>query len=380
MTHTVRTVRTLRAVAMAVGLALLLWSTGLPTLFRSAEAASITSASDTMSNSAPSQASNHTIAFTTQNGLAIGQTIQIAFPAQFTIGTMNVQDVDIDINGVPSSTASSSASGVWGVAFAGQNITFTSPTNIGVASATPIVIRIGTNAITGGTGTHQITNPSATTTSYTIDVGGTMQDSGQLRVAIVDQVQVTASVDTSLTFSVSGVVNGQTVNGSPTTTAATTTSTSLPFGTLPVNSSRVLAQDLSVTTNATNGYTVTVQDTGDLQSSTGAKIYGYVDGSYTETPTSWQGPAADVNNSLTYGHWGLTSDDGTTTRAQQFSSDKWVSPSTTPVIVMGNTGPSDGTTQGIGLARIGYQVQISALQAAGSDYSTTLRYVVTPTF
>ena len=47
---------------------------------------------------------------------------------------------------------------------------------------------------------------------------------------------------------------------------------------------------------------------------------------------------------------------------------------------MGNTGPADGTTAGIGAARIGYQVQISALQEAGDDYTTTLRYIATPTF
>jgi hypothetical protein len=32
------------------------------------------------------------------------------------------------------------------------------------------------------------------------------------------------------------------------------------------------------------------------------------------------------------------------------------------------------------LARIGYQAQITALQEAGDDYSTTLTYVATPTF
>ncbi len=64
MIHTVRAVRTLQAVAMTVVIAVFLWSTGLPTIFRFAEASSITSASDTLSNSAPGLVSNHTIAFT----------------------------------------------------------------------------------------------------------------------------------------------------------------------------------------------------------------------------------------------------------------------------------------------------------------------------
>ena len=380
MIHTATTVRTLQAVAMTVGIALFLWSTGLPTLFRFAEASSITSASDTLSSSAPSAASNHTIAFTTPNGLVVGQTIQLTFPAGFTLGSVGEDDTDILVNGLSSSTAASAAAGVWGVSVSGQVVTFETPTDSGVASATPITIRIGTNAVSFGTGTNRITNPSATTTTYTIDIGGSMSDSGQVRVAIVDQVVVSANVDTSLTFTVSGVNSSSTVNGSPTTTIATSTSNTLPFGTLPIGVSRTLAHDLAVTTNAAVGYTVTVEQTGDLQSTTGATIDGFIDGSDTVTPSAWQTPATLIANPDTYGHWGFTSTDFDTIRSADFSSNTWVSGSTTPIVIMGNTGPADGTTAGIGAARIGYQVQISALQEAGDDYTTTLRYIATPTF
>ena len=207
-----------------------------------------------------------------------------------------------------------------------------------------------------------------------------MPDSGQIRVAIVDQVTVSANVDTSLTFSVSGVDANLTVNSSPTSTSATSTSTTLPFGTLPVGTSRVLAHDLAVTTNASQGYTVTVEQTQALQSTTGATIDGFINGSNTVTPTAWTGPSAVISDPTTYGHWGITSTDGTTTRASQFDEDLWVSGSTTPIVIMGHTGPADGSSEGIGTARIGFQAQISALQEAGDDYTTTLRYVATPTF
>lgn len=378
MIHTARTVRTLQAVAMSVGIAILLWSTGLPTLFRSAEAASITDASDTLSNSAPSTASNHTIAFETENGLAIGQTLTVTFPVGFTMGSVAHDDVDILINGLSSTTvAGASDASNWGVTFSGSIITFTTPTGSGVASDTPIVIRIGNHAVTSGTGVNQITNPSATT-SYAINIGGTMQDSGQVRVAIVDQVLVTASVDTHLTFTVSGVNSSSTVNGSPTTTAATSTSSALPFGTLPINSSRTLAQDLTITTNAGSGYTVTVEQTGSLQSSSGDTIDGFIDGAYTTTPTAWQSPTALVSNPDTYGHWGLTSNDSDVLARSgpgQFGSNQWVSGSTTPIAIMGHSGPVLATT-----TRVGYQIQISALQEAGNDYQTSIRYIATPTF
>ncbi len=379
MIHTERTVRTLQAVAMTVGLAILLWSTGLPTLFRFAEASSVTSASDTLSDSAPSNPSNHTIGFITPNGMSIGQTFSLTFPGTFTMGTVGEDDIDVLVNGTASTTAAAAASNTWGVVVSGSVITFTTPTNSGVASSTPIVVKIGTHAILGSTGNSQIVNPAATT-SYPIIIGGTMQDAGEVRVAIVNQVVVSASVDTSLTFSVSGVNAGVTINGSPTTTVATSTSTTLPFGTLPIGTSRTLAHDLAVTTNAATGYTVTVQQSGDLQSTTGATIDGFVDGTDSVTPTAWQNPAGLVANPDSYGHWGLTSTDFDTVRTADFSSNTWVSGSTTPVVIMGHSGPSDGTTAGIGTASIGYQVQISALQEAGEDYTTTLRYVATPIF
>jgi len=381
MSNTAKTVTTLQAVAMIVGVAVFLWSTGLPTLFRFAEAASITNASDTLSSSAPSLASNHTIGFTTPNGLIIGQTISLTFAGGFNLASIIEDDIDILVNGLSSTTAAGAATASdWGVVKAGNVVTFTTPTGSGVASATPIVIRIGNHAVTSGTGSNQIINPSSTTTSYAIDIGGTMQDSGQVRVAIVDQVTVSASVDTSLTFTVSGVNSSSTVNSSPTTTSATTTSNSLPFGSLAANQSKVLAHDLAVTTNASQGYTVTVEQTGALQSTTGATIDGFIDGANTVTPTAWQAPSALIANPNTYGHWGITSTDGTTTRSLEFGANLWVSGSTTPIVIMGHTGPADGTTSGSGAARIGFQAQISPLQEAGDDYTTTLRYIATPTF
>jgi hypothetical protein len=376
MIHTARSVGTLQAVAMTVGVALFLWSTGLPTLFRFAEAASITSASDTLSSSAPGLVSNHTIAFTSPNGMLAGQTIQITFHADFTLPSLGVEDFDLTASGTEQTLAGSNGVGIWGVSTSSQTITFTSPSNVGQASATPFVIEIGTHASdTILVGNSQIVNPSATT-SYAIDIGGSMPDSGQVRVAIVSEVLVSANVDTSLTFTVSGVNSSSTVNDSPTTTAATTTYNTLPFGTLGANVSKTLAHDLLITTNAAAGYTVTVQQTGPLQSTTGATIDGFVNGSDTNTPVAWQSPSALVSDTDTFGHWGLTSTDlNIPGRASQFASNQWVAPSTSPIAIMGHDDPVLATT-----TRIGYQIEISALQEAGDDYETELRYVATPVF
>ncbi len=378
MKSTANTVRILQAVAMIVGIAVFLWSTGLPTLFRFAEAASITFASDTLSVSAPGVVSNHTIAFTSPNGMLAGETIEITFPAQFNVTGVDFDDIDISASGTDKTVAAANGAATWGASFGGNVLTLTSPSDVPQASATPFVIKIGNHAAGGN---NQIVNPSATT-SYAIDIGGTMPDSGQVRVAIIEEVTVSASVDTSLSFTITGVGASSTVNGSPTTTSGTTTNLSLPFGTLGINVSKVLAQDLTITTNATHGYSVTVEQSGALQSTTGATIDGFIDGADTASPAAWQAPGALLANPATYGHWGITSNDATTSRLapDEFGVDEWIAGTTSPRVIMGHTGPSDGTEQGSGYARIGYQIQISALQEAGDDYTTTLRYIATPVF
>ncbi|MEZ4104340.1 MAG: hypothetical protein R3B60_03575 [Candidatus Paceibacterota bacterium] len=236
---------------------------------------------------------------------------------------------------------------------------------------------------TNGTGTNQITNP--TSGSYTIDVdidSGT--DTGQTRVAIVDTVTVTASVDTIFNFTVNGVGNGLGVNQD--TTTGTSTPTTIPFGTLAADTPATIAQDLSVSTNAANGFVVTVQADGQLISATGADIDGFADGAYTSTPTLWVSPSETIGNEDTYGHWGITSNDSTVTAglSDEFdvggSGRAYVSASTTPVEIFRNDGPANGTNDGVGVARIGYTVEATALQEAADDYTATLTYVATPVF
>jgi hypothetical protein len=366
---------------MTVGVALFLWSTGLPTLFHFAEAASITNASDTLSNSAPSQTSVHTIAFTQPNGMSQGQIFVIEFDSNFDLsGLVDETDVTMTVGGSGATIGATPGVGQWGVVIGGDNsIAFTTPTDGGVASSTEIIVTVGDEA-----GGQLVTNPSATT-SYPINIGTdsattTSQDSGQVRVAIIDEVLVTASVDTTLQFEVSGVGSAQAVNG--TTTTGASTNLTLPFGTLSANTIETLAHDLNVTTNAANGYSVTVALSGDLQSSTGAIIDSFIDGADTSVPAAWQSPGTLIANDKTWGHWGITSDDFLNTgRASEFSSNAWAGIATTsPVAIMGHNAVADGSTAGIGSARIGYQIETSALQEAGTDYNTTLRYIATPTF
>ncbi len=373
----------LQAVAVVATLATIMWSVGVPA-FRFAEAANVISFSDTLSDSAPIVDANHTITFVTPSTMAAGETISIDFgTTSFAgIGSLVAQDLDLNINGVEQSLIDGAANGAdWNVTAAGTVIDITSGTST-IGNNATVTIQIGTNATTGGTGTNQITNPTVGSYEITVAVGN--DDTGSTRVAIVDSVTVTATVQTIFDFTVLGVDSGLGVNGD--TTTATSTSTAIPFGTLVADTLATAAQDLQVDTNASNGFVVTVQTDQQLSSANGADIDGFVDGNYTTTPTLWAGPAQTLGNEATYGHWGITTNDASLTPGLTDEFDVggtgqlYVSASTTPVEVFRHNGPTNGTNQGVGLTRVGYSVEVSALQEAGNDYTATLTYVATPVF
>jgi hypothetical protein len=374
----------LQTVACIVGIALVLWSLGIPTFIREVDAANLTSVSNTLSDSDRGVPSNHTIAFRTPTGLVSGETIVITFPAGFSLAGsaptgLDFNDIDVETaSGTVFTLGSSPVGTTWGVATTTSSITLTTSSTSGatVASSTGLIVRIGTNATTGATGNTQIINPS-NAGSAVISIA-TPNDSGDTRVAIIDDVVVTASVDTSFTFTITGVATSSSVNGSPTTTAGSSTATSIPFGTLVSGTTTMMAQDLSVLTNATNGFVVTVEQSQNLLSSTGADIDGFANGAYTNTPSPWSNPSAQLANEATWGHWGITSEDDL--NLNEFGTDLWVAASTTPRQVFTHNGPTDGTAVNQGRTRVGYQVEITALQEAGDDYTTTLTYIATPTF
>lgn len=373
-------VRILQAIAAIAGFAVLLWSLGLPSI-RFVDAANVTYFSDTISTSATGTAAAHTIQYTIPTGSAgvePSESIAITFPAQFTGGnTITVDDLDLIIDGVDQTVVDpAAAANQWEWAWAVDTLTFTS--GGGTASATEnatVTIKIGSSA---SGGTDRLVNPTATS-SYEISLtsgDGANNDTGTTRVAILSTVFVTATVDTTFTFSVEGLGGGVDVNG--TTTTGTTTATAIPFGLLQagVGNATTTAQRLTVTTNAGQGYTVTAQLDGPLDSSTGADIDGFND---TGTPIAWANPAGTLGSEETYGHWAMTSEDSDLD-GDAFGTDLWQAASTTPRNVMSHTGPADGTTADIGQTDVGFKIQITSLQEAGDDYDAILTYVATPVF
>ncbi len=227
-----------------------------------------------------------------------------------------------------------------------------------------------------------ITNPSTINTTYFArittysDAGSTTIDTATVAFAILDttSIAVTASVDSTFTFTVAGVGTTSTVNNAGTN--VTTTATTIPFGTLTATATKIAAHDLTVVSNALNGYQVTVKSetnpplndlTSNIDPFTGTN----------SAPTTWSAPngsSAGVNT----GWFGYTTNDSTlgSGTADRFTNGgpKWAGFSTVPAEVAYNSGAVTTET-----TRVGWEIEVNALQPSG-DYSGTITLVATPTY
>ena len=352
-----------------------------------AMAASITTATDTMSSLRASTASDHTIMFVTPTGLASSQSMTLVFSAGFTgIGSMVGADFDLAENSGSVCTAGSwteesvvtsgATTSQFNIAGSSQTVTITS----GGASATIpagrcIRIRAGLNATntTGsGPGTHQITN-GAVGSSDTITIGGTFGDSGIISVDIIDddQVTVSATVNQTLTFDLD--------------TAATDTESSAPYtvplgvlsggsvtrsGTASVN--MIIAEGL---TNASGGMNVTVRNAnGNLGLRSTSTPADYI-------PSTTGTMAAGTPN---YGLCVATAALTGFTRATGYTSDTCALASGTNQIRSLSTTATDILTSSApvsnGHAEIVVNAAISGSTPAHTDYTDTLTFVASASF
>lgn len=363
-------------VAVAAGLvvSLVSWSTMLR-FTAVARASNLTSVSDTLSDSRPWLPANHTIVYSNSTTTIAGQTISYTFdPNTSLFGSLvGVSLADVTSTGMSIVGSCSAGSNRVTMATSTTALTFTVCGSNSVGSTT-ITLKI----LNG-----KITNPTSTG-SYIIRIAaGT--NAADTRVAIVNGVNVTAAVATTFTFTVSTLATSTTLLNNATTTNGST-STTLPFGTIAPNAHAELAQQLNVTTNATNGFAVTLHEDQDLTSQTGNTIHLFSNANATSTPSPWTAPGNSLYNANTWGHFGITSDDvsssfygapnfGTSTPLYAGSFNP-----TSTLTVFTYNGPADGSTQNVGAAKVAFRIEIGTLQPAANDYTNNLIYVATPVF
>lgn len=272
------------------------------------------------------------------------------------------------------------------IAGTGRTDTFTTNGTLSVDITTPAT-QSTQNVVIDFTG---ITNPSTTNSSHFARIttyqsdDTTALDTATVAFATLDtnSIAVSATVDPTLTFTVTGVTgNGSaTVNSAVITNGLATTATTIPFGTLTAGIPKIAAHDVTITTNAVNGYTVTASHSATSQSGNPPLTSGSSNNidSFTgtnSTPATWSSPSGTSANTNT-GFFGYTTEDTSlcTGTASRFSSNKWSGTTTTgEEIICSTTGVSSETT------RIGWQVEVNNLQPAGS-YTGTVILIATPTY
>ncbi len=245
----------------SLGLVIAMFAVLMGPFAQIAYAAVITAASDTMSTQKELVASSHTIKFTTPTGAEQStDTIIVTFPSTgttpFNFTSKTIASITLThgaTTGLETTEVLAATPGVsdWGAVLSGtQNriLTLTAPTDgVGVATlaATQKIVIAYTSA--------NSINPSVNATPYTIAISGTFGDTGNISVPILtnDQVAVTATVDNSLTFSISDptigfgtlvTANARFANGAETGANGPTS---------------VSAHTLAIATNAATGYNIT---------------------------------------------------------------------------------------------------------------------------
>ena len=245
-----------------------------------------------------------------------------------------------------------------------SSITFASGETPASASARNVILAGITNGNTADNDYYLIFSTYNNTDCSTSPV-----DSVTVGFIYTNGQTVTATVEGSLAFSVAGVTgNGSiTANAATITSGLATTSTTIPFATVTSSANKVAAQDLTVSTNSTNGYSIFTRYTGALASG-GNTITDHTGSN--ATPTAF--PAAGTEA------FAYTTEDatltGTTDRFTSSGGNKWAAFTTSNAELVYNAGAVSSQT-----TRVGFQVGISATTEPGA-YSSTVVYTAVPVY
>lgn len=176
-----------------------------------------------------------------------------------------------------------------------------------------------------------------------------------------------ATVAPNLTVTFSGVNSGTTVGGVTTTTTSSTNAIS--YGSLPINTAQTAAHQVTVTTNASNGYTTTIQQDGHLR--TGVNQIDPVSGT-NASPAAWVG-------GVSTGEFGYHTTDtllctGSLSRFAPATSDTYAQLTTSPLEVACSSGPVTSET-----TNVIFKLEVGSAQPSG-NYQNLVTYITTAQF
>ena len=384
----IRKIRKHSKVVLVFALAALL--VGFYVTMGAVRAADVTNFKDTLSDSRPTVEANHTLSFTIQNAIAEGNTLIITFGTGFnnaTNGTVDYTDIDLTDDGVDMTLAADCASTEkYSAVITGDIVlTFTACSGDGGAmvSGSVVTIEVGTNATSQVAGNAQFENGNAGTEDA--DITGTFSGTGSTKVIFIAGVTVSATVADPLSVTVAAVNSGSC--SIPTGTSVTTTATTVPFSAISANTLYNGCQSLTVSTNASDGYTATVQETDQLtHTDTTSQIAdGTCDGSCSDTAAAAWGTV--TSNGFGYCMDDVTGDAAITADATGWATANQCDDATPFFKTLADAGASETARSIMQSAAavsgdnslVGFRLDVSATQKGGV-YSNTIVYIVTPQY
>ncbi|MEI6498713.1 MAG: hypothetical protein WCO23_01995 [bacterium] len=240
----------------------------------------------------------------------------------------------------------------------------------------------GANASSGTCYTRVKSFDTATIATMAAETPVNIMDFVTIAYTVSAAVTVTATVDPSLTFWVTGVAAGGAEQANGHNVSATTDYQTLPFGYIQPSIPKYLAHNLRVRTNSRNGYDVKIKMVDQM---TGKYPVNVIDPYIADkdnaitwgTPANWASPNGDTANVNT-GWIGANTND-TDVAGYANSAGKWGPVfSNAEDLVMTNSGPDKGRVPQ-DVVRVSYAIEVNEYQPSDS-YTGTLYYNCTPTY
>lgn len=357
--------------------------------------------------------SMHSISFTLATTVPSGGDIVISYPGAAN-NTASPSATTFAFNNLQTTqVVSEPAAACNTVSVSSPSVTCT--TNAIVAAGTRVTVLLGCTAQTSGSCTAQVPrliNPTKNSQTagaadiwkigiLTRDAADVTLDNSTVSIGTVESVTVRATIDPTLTFTITGVTSGAVNTGNSTGCGQTenvnsgisATATEVGLGVLSVAPAvdiqirNIAAQLLTVTTNGANGYSITATSSGHLRSpSTGFFLNdslspatfpasGHYFGLHAcgrdadRESTRWTTVAADSNCATE-----ITGSGGTLCKYG------WPTETSPIVIAQDTSGPVGNTVvAGNGLTSVSYAATQDVTLPPG-EYQTVVTYVATPSF
>jgi hypothetical protein len=213
-----------------------------------------------------------------------------------------------------------------------------------------------------GSGTGERVTGLLANTAYKIKVKARYGEDSESGFS---QTATATTSSASLTISFAGVVSGSSVAGE--TTTVTSGTNAIPYGSLIISTPAVAAHRITVSTNASSGYTTTLQSNGELRNQS-QQIDPLT--ATNASPASWP-------SGITTGKFGYHTTDSIlcTGSTNRFSAnDTYAKITTTPEeVACSSSAVTNEQTSVV------FKVQVGALQPTGS-FSNVLTYITTAKF